>query len=153
TIVSLAWFATTEEVWLATCMIFVFGYAITICAVASQTLVQNSIDDDMRGRVLSLWVAFTRGAPALGVLIIGWAAHHVGLMIPNVVAALLCLAVCLPLWRARADMRRYFEVWGAAGRLDLPHGRATGFAPQCPLPAGGSWCYPVGDTGLGETLP
>jgi MFS family permease len=110
TIVSLAWFATTEEVWLATCMIFVFGYAITICAVASQTLVQNSIDDDMRGRVLSLWVAFTRGAPALGVLIIGWAAHHVGLMIPNVIASLLCLAFCLPLWRARGDMRRYFEV-------------------------------------------
>ena len=110
TILALLWFASTTNVWLASVLIFVFGYAVTICSVASQTLVQNSIDDDMRGRVLSLWVAFTRGAPALGVLVIGWAANHVGLMAPNVVAALLCLLFCLPLLRVRRDMRSYFEI-------------------------------------------
>lgn len=109
TIIALAWFASTDIVWLATVLIFIFGYAVTICGVAGQTLVQNSIDDEMRGRVLSLWVAFTRGAPAIGVLLVGWAANHVGLMVPNVVAALLCLLFCLPLLRTRRDMRSYFE--------------------------------------------
>ena len=110
TVLAMLWFVATETVWLATVLIFVFGYAITICSVASQTLVQNAIDDDMRGRVLSLWVAFTRGAPALGVLLIGWSANHVGLAWPNIVAALLCLLCCLPLLRLRRDMRSYFEV-------------------------------------------
>ena len=109
TLVSLIWFASTQNKWLATFLIFCFGYSITICTVASQTLVQTAIDDDMRGRVLSLWVAFTRGAPALGVLVIGWFANRYGLMWPNVVAALCCLCGLLLMVRRRREMRRYFE--------------------------------------------
>jgi predicted MFS family arabinose efflux permease len=108
-IISVIWFASTQIVWLATLLIFVFGYAITICSVASQTLVQSSIDDEMRGRVLSLWVAFTRGAPALGVLVIGWSAARHGLMWPNVIAGLLCLVSTLPLLKRRREMRAFFE--------------------------------------------
>ena len=109
TIVSLIWFASTQNKWLATFLIFCFGYSITICTVASQTLVQTSVDDVMRGRVLSLWVAFTRGAPALGVLVIGWFANRYGLMWPNVVAALLCLCGLLLMVGQRREMRRFFE--------------------------------------------
>ncbi|MES2624367.1 MAG: MFS transporter [Pseudomonadota bacterium] len=109
TIVSLIWFASTQNKWLATGLIFCFGYSITICTVASQTLVQTAIDDVMRGRVLSLWVAFTRGAPALGVLVIGWFANIYGLMWPNVIAGLLCLCGLLLMVRRRRDMRKYFE--------------------------------------------
>ncbi len=109
TALTLAWFALTSNLWIATFMIFCFGYAITVCAVASQTLVQNSIDDAMRGRVLSLWVAFTRGAPAAGVLIIGWAANHLGLMWPNLAAAALCIAGIVLMLRQRRQMRRFFE--------------------------------------------
>jgi MFS family permease len=108
-IIAMGWFACTRSVWLATFLIFVFGYAITVSTVASQTLVQNRIDDEMRGRVLSLWVAFTRGAPALGVLVIGWFAARFGLMWPNVVAALLCLGCAALLLRRRQDMRMWFE--------------------------------------------
>ncbi len=109
TIISLMWFASTQNKWLASFLIFCFGYSLTICTVASQTLVQNAIDDVMRGRVLSLWVAFTRGAPALGVLVIGWFANLYGLMWPNVVAALLCLGGLLLMVRRRREMRSYFE--------------------------------------------
>jgi predicted MFS family arabinose efflux permease len=109
TIVSLMWFASTQDKWLASFLIFCFGYSLTICTVASQTLVQNAIDDVMRGRVLSLWVAFTRGAPALGVLVIGWFANLYGLMWPNIVAGLLCLGGLLLMVRRRREMRRYFE--------------------------------------------
>lgn len=109
TIVSLIWFASTTNRWLAALLILVFGYSITIGTVAAQTLVQNRIDDSMRGRVLSLWVAFTRGAPALGVLIIGWIANQYGLMLPNVAAAFLCLGGLLLMLKKRREMRRYFE--------------------------------------------
>jgi predicted MFS family arabinose efflux permease len=109
TIVSMIWFASTQNTWLASGLLFCFGYSLTTCTVASQTLVQNAIDDNMRGRVLSLWVAFTRGAPALGVLVIGWFANRYGLMWPNVVAALLCLAGLLLMVSRRRAMRKYFE--------------------------------------------
>ena len=109
TLVSLIWFASTDNKWLATFLIFCFGYSITICTVASQTLVQTSVDDEMRGRVLSLWVAFTRGAPALGVLVIGWFANRYGLMWPNIAAALLCLCGLLLMVGQRRAMRQFFE--------------------------------------------
>jgi len=108
-IMTLIGFALARQVWLATLLIFVFGYAITVGSVASQALVQNSIDDAMRGRVLSLWVAFTRGAPALGVLLIGWASHYFGLMWPNIAAGLLCLLGLLLMLGKRRQMRAFFE--------------------------------------------
>ncbi len=108
-ILCLAGFASITTVWIATTLMFVFGYAITLGSVAAQTLVQNTIDDDMRGRVLSLWAAFTRGAPALGVLLIGWFGNRYGLMWPNVAAAVCCFICLLLLMGSRRKMRAYFE--------------------------------------------
>lgn len=108
-IVALVGFAVINMEWLAAGLMFVLGYAVTIGSVAGQTLVQNSIDDEMRGRVLSLWAAFTRGAPALGVLIIGWVANMVGLMWPNVIAALCCFFGLVVMTRKRKEMRQFFE--------------------------------------------
>ncbi|HWK54834.1 MAG TPA: MFS transporter [Hyphomicrobiales bacterium] len=109
TVVLLIGFSITKDRVIATVLIFGFGYSLTSCTVASQTLVQNRIDDLMRGRVLSLWVAFTRGAPALGVLVIGWFSDFYGLQWPNVVAALMCLFGVAYLLGKRRQMRRYFE--------------------------------------------
>ena len=109
TLLSLMAFAlTTNELW-ATLMTFVFGYSVTISAVAGQTLVQNSIDDAKRGRVLSLWVAATRGPPALGVLVLGYLGSRYGLQWPFVGSALLCLVGLLWLARGRRIMRSHFE--------------------------------------------
>jgi MFS family permease len=108
-ILTLIGFASIKTVWIATGLILVFGYAITIGSVAGQTLVQNSIDDHMRGRVLSLWAAFTRGAPAVGVLVIGWFANIYGLMLPNIVAALCCFVGLMLMIGKRQQMREFFE--------------------------------------------
>lgn len=109
-IVALVAFALVTNKWLASLLIFQFGFSVTIASVASQTVIQNRVEDDMRGRVLSLWVAFTRGAPALGVLVIGWIANYAGLVWPTVAAALLCLAGLVMMNRQRRVMREYFEV-------------------------------------------
>ncbi len=106
---SMAGFAVATEKWLAAVLLLVFGYSLTVVTVAAQTMVQNRVDDNMRGRVLSLWVAFTRGAPALGVLVIGWVASHIGLMWPNVAAALLCLGGFVLMLKRRREMRAFFE--------------------------------------------
>jgi len=108
-IISLTGFAVITVEWIAAVLMLVFGYAVTIGSVAGQTLVQNSIDDDMRGRVLSLWAAFTRGAPAVGVLIIGWFSNLYGLMWPNVIAAAFCFIGLVIMVSRRRVMRGYFE--------------------------------------------
>jgi predicted MFS family arabinose efflux permease len=109
TAASMGGFAFTTYKPLAVVLVFLFGYSITVVTVAAQTLVQNSVDDNMRGRVLSLWVAFTRGAPALGVLIIGWIANEHGLMWPTAGAAFLCLGGMIVMLKRRREMRGFFE--------------------------------------------
>lgn len=57
----------------------VIGFAITRGLVLTQTFVQLTTPDALRGRVLSIHGLIARGSPALGALIIGFAADRVGL--------------------------------------------------------------------------
>jgi hypothetical protein len=47
--------------------------------VSAQTFVQLSTPDELRGRVLGVHGLIARGSPALGALIIGFAADRIGL--------------------------------------------------------------------------
>lgn len=108
-IAGLAIFASTADYMLGLMMIFIVGWSVTLSAVSSQTLIQNSIDDKVRGRVLALWAAATRGATAIGVLLIGLFADFFGLFWPNIVAALFCLWGLIWFWRHQKQMQAYFE--------------------------------------------
>ncbi|PCJ41443.1 MAG: hypothetical protein COA71_07740 [SAR86 cluster bacterium] len=108
-IIALAIFAWATQFLLGLLMIFIIGWSITLSSVSSQTLVQNSIDDEIRGRVLSLWAALTRGATAIGVLLIGVFADYFGLFWPNIIAALICLIGLAIFWRKSRQMQLFFE--------------------------------------------
>jgi predicted MFS family arabinose efflux permease len=108
-IIALVVFAWTTQFYLGALAVFIIGWTITLSAVSSQTMVQNSIDDEIRGRVLSLWAALTRGAAAIGVLIIGFFADYFGLTWTNIVAAVLCLIGLLWFWQSHHQMQSYFE--------------------------------------------
>ena len=47
------------------------GFAGTLSAVSLQTTIQADLDDDLRGRVMSLWVVVGIGGAALGAIILG----------------------------------------------------------------------------------
>jgi MFS family permease len=108
-VLSLICFISSTVPEVASFFLFIFGYCITLSAVAGQTLVQHKVADDMRGRVLSLWVAFTRGAPAFGVLFMGAIAQFIGLVITNLIAAGLATIVCLLAFRRSHILQQYFE--------------------------------------------
>ncbi|HTQ99348.1 MAG TPA: MFS transporter [Candidatus Acidoferrum sp.] len=108
-LLSLFGFVIVTNEWLASALMFGFGYSVTACAATGQTLVQNSIDDAMRGRVLSLWVAATRGPPALGLLVLGSLGSRYGLEWPFIGSGLLCLAGLVWLARGKQTMQRFFE--------------------------------------------
>lgn len=71
------------------------GAAITRALVGTQTFVQLSTPDQLRGRVLSLHGLIARSSPALGALAIGLAADHLGLPFAVGVSSVLMLAVVL----------------------------------------------------------
>jgi MFS family permease len=60
---------------LVTCL----GYAGTMSGISMQTAIQIDLDDDLRGRVMSLWVMVGIGAAATGAITLGFLADQFGL--------------------------------------------------------------------------
>jgi MFS family permease len=86
----------SDQPWLATVASAGLGGAITCGLVSTQTFVQLTTPDAMRGRALSVFGLIARGSPALGALAIGYAADRVG-MATATLAAAACLAIALAL--------------------------------------------------------
>jgi MFS family permease len=77
--------AATPPFLLAAALLGVSGFCNVASGTGSQTLVQTAVDEDMRGRVLSLWLVVNRGGPALGAILFGWASERLGFGWPTVI--------------------------------------------------------------------
>ena len=82
------------------------GFCLTLVGIGSQTVIQSTVTEAMRGRVLSLWAAVAFAAPALGGLVIGIVAEELGLALTTVVAGLICAVSA----SALALLRRHEEI-------------------------------------------
>ncbi len=85
-----ACFVATHRFEVGVLCIAAMGAATTIHGISIQTLLQNSADPGMVGRMLSLWGMITRAAPAIGALAYGSAAGVFGLQLPVLVGCVLC---------------------------------------------------------------
>jgi len=93
---ALAGLAATSSIWVGLACVTLAGFSMLCVGVGEQTLLQNTLASEMRGRVMSLYGMISRGGPALGALLIGWLSDHLGLPLPIFGAALICF--CLWLW-------------------------------------------------------
>jgi MFS family permease len=71
-------FAQSRVVWWSLGLMVVSGFGMMVQMAASNTLVQTLVDDDKRGRVMSLYTMCLRGMVPLGSLIAGGLASHIG---------------------------------------------------------------------------
>ena len=55
----------------AACFCAVAGFSASYAGITSQSVLQISLEDDYRGRVMSLWTTLSFGAPAVGALLMG----------------------------------------------------------------------------------
>ena len=55
------------------------GFSGTLAGISVQTAIQVDLDDDFRGRVMSLWTMVSIGATATGAIILGGLADHIGI--------------------------------------------------------------------------
>ena len=83
------------ELWLAVLFFMVVGSFMLAGNVSAQSLIQNTVDQGMRARVLSLFIIFAHGMPAIGAVIMGWVASSAGLQITIGCGALLMVLVWL----------------------------------------------------------
>ncbi len=71
----------------------ILGFASTYLGVSLQSAIQADLPDDMRGRVMSIWIVIATGASAVGAFTIGLATETLGLSISTYGLAGICLAL------------------------------------------------------------
>ncbi|WP_446831261.1 MFS transporter [Candidatus Foliamicus sp.] len=72
-------FGFTGQFWIAMLQLPVLGLTLTVCGVGSQTLTQSVVDENYRGRVMSLWSTVAFGGVAIGSAALGGWADSIGL--------------------------------------------------------------------------
>ena len=91
-IVMMLAFVATDILVAAMAALFAVGFCLISAHSSNMTLVQNAVDGDFRARVISFSGVVGVSGPALGALIIGWAATQLGFRLPIGVSAVVALA-------------------------------------------------------------
>ncbi|HMA82235.1 MAG TPA: MFS transporter [Candidatus Binatia bacterium] len=82
----------SSSVVIALIIALVLGFSLMMQMASSNTIVQSMVDDQKRGRVLSLFVMARRGVEALGSLLFGAIAHWAGTPGTLMIGGAVCLA-------------------------------------------------------------
>jgi MFS family permease len=115
---ALALFANAPSVWLALPLLSVVGFGILVASVAVNMILQTIVDDDKRGRVMSLYTAAFLGMTPFGALLAGTVADVAGPRLTLTLGGLCCVAAALVLarnrHRVREQIRPIYERLGVA---------------------------------------
>lgn len=103
-------FASSQQFWLALIGLTIAGSSLSLSGVGTMSLVQLAVEDGMRGRVMSIYGLIFRSGPALGTLIMGFAAEYVGLRWPVAVGAGICLFFWAITIRRRKTIAKHVEL-------------------------------------------
>ena len=87
--------------WTALMAVTAGGFGMVVAGVGTQTLMQTSVDEAVRGRVLSLFGLVFRSGPAIGALLMGIASEFVGLRSPLAIGSLIGALAFVYVWQRR----------------------------------------------------
>ena len=74
-------FIVSGNIWIGAGLISIVGMTIVAGSITSQTLIQNTVDPQIRGRVISITAVLAWGMPAIGAALMGWLAEFLGFAI------------------------------------------------------------------------
>jgi MFS family permease len=97
------------NLWAGLLFLFIGGYGLNVMSTCVQALMQLAVDDHIRGRVLSLYLLFYRGIPAIGALLVGVAAEVYGLRGATGAGGLLCILMLVVIWPTRRPIIALLE--------------------------------------------
>jgi predicted MFS family arabinose efflux permease len=107
-ILSVALFVSTTTYLLGIVLIFIFGAGNEVRSTGIVTLIQTSVDDEKRGRVMGTYFLIYRASNAFGMLVIGTAADYFGLFYPMIVMLIFCFTIWLWLFKHRQRIHHAF---------------------------------------------
>lgn len=85
-------FVATDMFWVSLTVFIAWGFVLNGAGIVCQSLVQATVPDTIRGRVVSLYGMLWLGTPALGAFVMGVAADYFGFRAPIAGGALVVLA-------------------------------------------------------------
>jgi len=97
-------FALSASLTLALLLLVVLGACTVMSMTVTNTTLQSMSPDEMRGRVLSIWVLFTFGLAPFGYLVAGWVAQVIGASTTLLIGGTLCAMLALLIAGVRARM-------------------------------------------------
>jgi predicted MFS family arabinose efflux permease len=98
-------FPHAPSAWFAAPLLMVIGFGILVTSVSVNMILQTIVDDDKRGRVMSLYTVAFLGVSPFGALAAGALADVIGARVTLTVGGLCCLAAVVTLYRRRHDIR------------------------------------------------
>ena len=106
---TIAIFVLIPFFWLALPVLACASMFTVIFSVSAQILVQSSVEEAMRGRVMALWFVIHRTGPPAGALVMGGLANWFGLSAPFLAGAVLCLIGAGAVWYRRHEVAQALE--------------------------------------------
>lgn len=77
--ISLVFFAFTTNFQIAMVLLFLIGFGLLSQSAMMNTIIQGSVKNEYRGRVMSLYILMFMGLAPLGNFEIGWLTEHIGI--------------------------------------------------------------------------
>jgi MFS family permease len=122
--VGLICFGLSNVLWLSMLMMLVTGFGMMQGLVASNTILQTLVDENMRGRVMSYYTMAFVGMAPFGSLLAGGLAHAIGAQRTVMVSGVACILGALWFWTRlkgiRRQMRPIYERLGIVPMRDIP---------------------------------
>ena len=107
--IGLTLFSLSSVLPLSLGLMFFTGLGMTAQFAATNTLLQHIVDDDMRGRIVSLYGMSFMGITPLGSLLLGAITPHAGVQLTFAVVGALCLLTTTLFWRKLSIVRQAVE--------------------------------------------
>ena len=102
-------FSFSQNEWLSFLCMALTGMGLMGSSTSVNTILQSIVEENMRGRIISIYAMFYAGAAPLGYLMAGWLAEHIGAPRTFTVCGLICAAAAigygLYLRRLRSHLR------------------------------------------------
>jgi MFS family permease len=99
----------SRDLWLSTLLMVITGFGMITQMATSNTVLQTIVDDDKRGRVMSLYTQAIRGITPFGGLLAGALASSIGAPYTFMLGGLCCIFGALVFARYLPTMRQFIR--------------------------------------------
>jgi predicted MFS family arabinose efflux permease len=103
--ISLLAFSVSRVLWISLLLMLLTGFGMVLQFAASNTVLQTIVDDDKRGRVMSLFTMAFAGAAPFGSLLAGGLASRIGAPATLLLGGVCCISGSLLFARALPSLR------------------------------------------------